>query len=66
MLEILNLRFFVADPRETDRSGNPRAGLVVDSGICHPMYVFILAMLITLKARVILQIRAHAARERRV
>ena len=27
------------DRREQDKSGNPQAGLVVDTGICHPVYV---------------------------
>jgi eukaryotic translation initiation factor 2C len=31
-----NTRFFVTDPNMADKSGNPPAGLVVDTGVCHP------------------------------
>ena len=31
-----NTRFFVEDRRDADRSGNVKAGTVVDSTICHP------------------------------
>lgn len=32
-----NTRLFVENPRDADRSGNVKAGTVVDTSICHPM-----------------------------